>query len=570
MKKALGLLLMFVINGVFAGEADIGVDVRLFQSRIITGDLAKMEITISNQGPNDAEGIRMDIDVTQGQFSDIQTTAPGPCQISVANGQIRCQNVGTFAAGEQKVVLVRVQLEQQEEPENLVMQAHVTSSTNDPNPSNNQKLITFHVSPLPDVDDYAGSMLTNMPEHRRLRFERAARVLAAYCSGGNLHNGLGGLCDDLMQQAELGDFETLTQVLNWMRPRNVVHQAKNSTQLVASQLSNIGQRLSQLRAGASGFSIADLNLSNGSESLPFAMLAYLADEEQAEAQSFVSPWGFFINGSLTSGDFNYADEVNDGFDFDSDSLSAGVDYRFSNRFVLGAALGYNELDSKTGAGITMQSEGFSASLYGLFTPNEAFYLDSKISFSRPDIRQIRLEHFQLIDSVVDLQAIGRTESDQMTAAISAGYGFYKNAWNITPYLGIEYVNSQLDEFSETGAGAFNVFYAEQDFESLKYNVGFNISRAISTANGVLSPQFSFQHNYEDQDNSIMEMRLVAMPIDELFNVETNFTESSYSQASIGLTWITANGKMFYLRYNEVFGLDNFDQSTISIGARFEF
>lgn len=570
MKKLISLFLLLGVNTVFAGDADIGVDVRLFQSRIFTGDLAKMEITINNQGPNDAGGIRLDIDVTQGQFSDIQTTAPGPCQISVENGQIRCQNIGDFTAGEQKVVLVRVQMNQQDEPDNLVMQAQVSSTTNDPNPSNNQKLITFQVNPLPGIEEYANGMLTNMPENRRARFQRAARVLAAYCSGSNMHNGLGGLCDDLLQQAELGDFETLTQVLNWMRPRNVVHQAKNSTKLVASQLSNIGQRLSQLRAGVTGFSVADLNLSNGSEQLPFSMLAYLADDEQSEAQSFVSPWGFFINGSLTSGDYRYADEVNDGFDFDSDSLSAGIDYRFSNRFVLGAALGYNELDSNTGAGVTMRSKGFSASLYGLFTPTEAFYIDSRISFAQPDIRQVRVENFQLIDSVVDIQAIGRTESEQMTAAISAGYNFYKNAWNITPYVGIEYVNSQLDEFTETGAGSFNVIYADQDFESLKYNLGFNISRAFSTANGVLSPQISFQHSYEDQDNSIMEMRLVAMPVDELFNVDTNFTESSYSQASLGLTWVTANGKMFYIKYNEIFGLENFDQSTISVGARLEF
>jgi outer membrane autotransporter protein len=571
MKKLLSLLMVLFIQQVSAGEADIGVDVRLFQSRIITGDLAKMEITIRNQGPDTAEAIRLDIDVTQGQFSDIQTTAPGPCQVSVENGQIRCQNVGDFAPGHQKVVLVRVQLEQQDEPDNLILQAQVSSPASDPNQSNNRKLITFQVNPLPTIEDYANGMLTNMPENRRQRFERAARVLAAYCSGGNLHSGLGGLCDDLLQQAELGDFETLTRVLSWMRPRNVVHQAKNSTKLVASQLSNIGQRLSQLRAGTTGFSVADLNLSNGSESLPVSMLAYLSDEEQSkEAQSFVSPWGFFINGSLTSGDYSYADEINDGFDFDSDSLSAGVDYRFSNRLVLGAALGYNELDSNTGSGVRMQSEGFSLNLYGLITPTEAFYIDSRISFAQPDIRQVRVEIFELIDAVVDIEAIGRSESKQFTAAFSSGYNFYKNAWNITPYFGIEYVSSELDAFTETGADSFNVFYAEQDFESLKYNLGINISRAISTQHGVLSPQFSFQHNYEDQDNGIMEMRLAAMPVDELFNVETNFTESSFSQASLGLTWVTANGKMFYMRYNEVFGLVNFDQSTISIGARFEF
>ncbi|TDR23682.1 autotransporter domain-containing protein [Marinicella litoralis] len=566
MKTIILLILSALSVQVMAREADISVDVRLFQSRIITGDLAKMEITVRNQGPDTAAGIRLDVDVTQGAFSGITTTAPGPCQISVENGQIRCQNVGDFAAGAEKVILVRVQLEQQAEPDDLILAAEVTSNTPDANPSNNGRMIVFQVSPLPGVDDYASSMLNNMPENRRARFLRAAQVLAAYCSGDNLHNGLGGLCDDLLQQAELGDVETLTRVLSWMRPRNVVHQARNSTQLVASQLSNIGQRMAQLRAGVSGFSVADLELRNSRESLPMSMLAYQGDG----AESFVSPWGFFINGSLSSGDYDYADEINDGFGFDSDSLSAGVDYRFSNRFVLGAALGYNQLESNTGAGVSMQSEGMSLNLYGLFTPFENFYLDTRFSYATPDIRQTRVEVFNLIDAVVDITAVGKTQSKQSTAAISSGYSFNQGAWNWTPFLGVEYVDNQLDQYQEEGADSFNLFYAAQDFESLKYNVGLTVSRAISTQHGVLSPQFSLQHNYEDQDNGIMEMRLVGMPVDELFNVETNFTETSFSQASLGLTWITSNGKMFYLRYQQIFGLDNFDQYTVSLGARFEF
>lgn len=568
MKILLSITVLFVGFVAMAEEADISVDVRLFQSRVITGDLAKMEVTIRNQGPDMSAGIRLDIDITQGKFSDLTTTAPGPCQISVEAGQIRCENVGDFAAGAEKIVLVRAQLVQQEEPEDLILTAAVSSPTTDPNLSNNSKLVVFHVGLLPDLDNYAAGMLTGMPESRRARFERAARVLAAYCSGANYHTALNGWCDDLLQDAELGDFETLTRVLSWMQPRNVVHQARNSTKLVAAQMSNVGQRMAQLRAGTTGFSVADLELNNGSESLPLSMLAY--QDNQAPAESFVSPWGFFINGSLTAGDFKYADEINDGFDFDSDSLSAGVDYRFSNRFVLGAAVGYNQLNSNTGAGVTMKSEGMSFSTYGLFSPSERFYIDARLSYATPDIRQTRVELFHLIDTVVDIQAVGNTQSKQLTAAISTGYSFYSGAWNWSPYFGIEYVESQLDQFTETGAESFNVFYAQQDFEALKYNLGFTLSRAISTQHGVLSPQLSWQHNYEDQDNGIMEMRLINMPVDELFNVETNFTESSFSQASLGLTWITANGKMFYLRYSQIFGLNGFDQHTVSLGARFEF
>ena len=410
-------------------------------------------------------------------------------------------------------------------------------------------------------------MLTNMPEARRARFARAAQVLGAYCGGDNLHNGINGLCDEILQQAELGDFEMLTRVLSWMRPRNAVHQARNSTKLVASQLSNLGARMAQLRAGVSGFSAADLNINNGSESLPLGMLAY---QGEPAAESFVSPWGFFINGDLTTGDFEYADEVNDGFDFDSDSLTIGVDYRFSSRWVAGVALGYNEMDSDSGAGVRLQSEGFSANLYALFSPNEHFYWDTRFSYATPDIRQTRSEVFVLIDEVVETLAVGNTQSNQFTLSTQMGFNWYTGAWNWSPFLSVEYVNNELDQFTESGANGFNMFYAEQDFKAVKYDLGLTLSRAISTSKGVLSPQISWQHHVEDQDDGIMKMRLVGMPVDELFNVETNFTEDNYSQLGVGLTWVTANGKMFYLRYRQLLGLNNFDQSTISVGARFEF
>jgi len=568
MKTIIFLAFLMASDQILAQETDLSVDIRLFQSRIITGDFAKMEITIRNEGPNDASGVGLNVDITQGLFNDIITTAPGPCQISVGQGQVRCQNVGDFPVGAEKILLVKVQLIEQEEPDDLILSADVISPSPDPNISNNNQLVVFNVDTLPNIDNYASGMLTSMPAERRALFARATEVLGAYCSGTSLHSALDGFCDDLLQQAELGDFETITRVMSWMRPRNVVHQARNSTKLVASQISNLGQRMAQLRAGINGFTAADLQLNNGSESLPVSMLGYQGDNNAASG--FISPWGFFINGSLSTGDFDYTDQLNDGFDFDSDSLSAGVDYRFSNRFVLGAALGYNQMDSNTGSGVHMTSEGASFNLYGLYTPTENFYIDTRVSFARPDIKQTRVEFFNLIDEVVNIEAVGRTQSDQFTIASSAGYNFNRGAWNWSPYITTEYVNNSLDQFTETGAGGWNIFYSDQEFKALKYNLGFNISRAISTHFGVLSPQLSLQHNYEDQDDGVMEMRLIGMPIDELFNVETNFTESSYSQATLGLTWVAANGKVFYLRYQEIFGLRNFDQQTISLGTRFEF
>ena len=72
MKTIVWLFLLLVTNHQAFADADLSVDIRLFQSRVITGDLAKMEITIRNQGPDSATGVKLDLAVTQGLFSDHQ------------------------------------------------------------------------------------------------------------------------------------------------------------------------------------------------------------------------------------------------------------------------------------------------------------------------------------------------------------------------------------------------------------------------------------------------------------------------------------------------------------------
>lgn len=562
-----------------AQQADVSVNVDLFQAMITNGDLAKMQIMVSNNGPDTAENVDFLLEIFKGEYSDIIVTTGESCAIDVFKGRVFCENFGSLAAGESRVVSVKIQLIESEFPTDLLLFADSFSDTEDPNKENNFQEILFEVEALPTGEEFADGMLTGMPENRRERFRRAVNVLAGLCAGENLHSGLSGVCDELFQQALLGDFETITRILDWMQPRNSVHQARNTTELISNQLSNVGQRIAQLRGGVGGLSLSGLNLKSGNQSLPIHLLSYLAnDSDDAQSKSprtvddpFYSPWGFFVNGNISMGDFSYADEQNDGFDFDSHNITTGIDYRFNSQFVLGMALGYSELESKAGVGSVMDVDGLSASIYGLFTPNDNWFVDARVAFANLDVVQTRKESWQLIDTVFELTAIGETTSKQLTFAVNSGRNFNFGPYLFTPNFGVEYVESTLDEFLEEGAAEFSVFYFEQKFESLKYHLGFDLSRSISLSKGVLSPQFSYRYQYLDQDAGIAELAL----IDNFFNVDffevgTNFLESESHQVSLGLNYVMSKGKQFFLRYRKTLGMRNFDQETINFGIRLEF
>lgn len=550
-----------------ASDVDLGIGVQLSQNRIITGDLVKMRLTVKNFSNDDSSGTQLQLGIQNNAIIGIQNNQPQFCDNTAT--QLQCQLPSGLAAGAEFQVNLRFQLEQTTDLQPLLLMAQVTGNENDPNGANNQISQSFTVHPIPTPEEYANNLLTNMPENRRARFLRAARVLAAYCAGESIHTRLDGLCDDILQQAELGDFEMLTRVLNWMRPRKSIHQAKSANQLASAQISQINQRLAQLRAGVTGISFNDLYLNDGDEQLSVAALAYLSEEEK-QSGDWRSPWGFFINGNIQEGDFKYRDELTDRFDFDAHSITMGWDYRFNAQWVMGFGLGYNAFDSQSGPDLTLRTEGFSGNLYAMWSPTDHWYVDMKYSHARPDIDQLRVENFLFLDEQVSVRATGNSDVEQNTFAISTGYQWAHNAWLFAPFISYEYARAEIDAFTEQGAGGFNMTYQNQSFTTQRLMAGFNLSRSISLSESVLIPQLSYHHSFEDQSHRLSSMRLIGMPVDELFQVDTDFADNNYGQLGLGLTWVKGNGRMFYLKYTQHIASEGLNLQGIQLGMRLEF
>ncbi len=563
-----------ILENIAIPKADLSIAV--LNTQIVTqGGQTNFDVSIDNLGfpalnPRVSIGLSGLIDTIQVLENEFWT-----CDVAGLN--VNCQYKGTSMPFEQNS-LIHFNLDLSRistQFENIVVVATAESDTEDDFIGNNTATATISVNPTPTEGEILSALSSALDGKGNQQVNRAIQNVASYCEV-SYFMALEGLCSELYHTALDGDGETINNVMEQITPNEVIGQSTSIAEIATAQFRNIGSRLSQLRTGGgSGFSSAGLNATYGNGSLPLGMLTYLnksADESSNidVKNDFISPWGFFVNGTVSMGSRD-ATGRELGFDFDSYGLTAGVDYRLSANKVVGVALGYANFDSDVDGQASLASTGVTLTGYGSFYVNDNFYVDARISMAKPDFDQSRNIDFTLGETTISRVANGSTSSSQYSVAMSAGYNFYKNSWNITPNGSFRYIKTSIDGFTETGAGGFNFSYSDQDLESMIWSAGIKVSKAISLKNGVITPQFDFDYNYESlNDGNDIEARFVAAPLGEIFIIETDSPDRTYGSAGLGFAYISSNGKQAYFNYRSVLGLQGFSRGTFNLGARFEF
>ncbi|VAW40021.1 hypothetical protein MNBD_GAMMA01-1052 [hydrothermal vent metagenome] len=544
------------------------------------GESTTLDIQTNNNGPDSASTPIVNIVVT-GLLENVSVSQTSDWNCQSSGFIINCEfNNTTMAAGLQSALQLTIETSPAtEETQNISVTASITSSTSDPDTTNNSASSSIVVTGIPTAGDILDAMRAALGGTASPQVDRAIRNVSSYC-GRRYFVALEGLCAEIYQTALAGNREAIREFAEQITPNEVIGQSSSVAEIATAQFRNVGARLSQLRGGgggsSSGFSTAGLNARYGGGSIPLGMLSYLnQSEDEATGISsidgdFISPWGFFVNGTISMGERD-ATGRELGFDFDTFGLTAGFDYRLDANKVIGIALGYASFDSKIEKTAKLESTGITLTGYGSFYVNDNFYIDARISYGKPDFNQSRNIDFTIGETQIQRTAIGKTDANQYTVAMSAGYNFNKNAWNITPNASFSYVKTNINGFTETGAGAFNFIFSEQAVESLVWSTGIKLSKAISLKTGVLTPQFDFDYNYESKNDGInIEARFIQAPDDEIFIIETDDPDRSYGSAGLGFVYITANGKQAYINYRSIIGLEGFSRGTFNLGARFEF
>ena len=362
-------------------------------------------------------------------------------------------------------------------------------------------------------------------------------------------------------------------VLNQLIPDQIGQQANDTHQVGAANVDNIQQRIGNLRAGNQGISFAGLRAVISGKTLA---LGDIIDSEMrggsAGEDSFKgSRFGAFVTGSITTGDKDAADGL-DGYEFDSQMLTLGVDYRVSNTVFVGVALGLGDTTSESDAGRSeFDSDTLGVSFYGNWYPKKNVYVDWVVGYSGNDYDSTRRVNFGSGATAVSSVASGDTEGHQVSLSSSLGWETSINKWMITSYGRAGYIESTMSGYDEADSAGLALSIDQQIVRTVPVSLGASIERVFSVPFGVLIPQIDMEwvKDLNDGERKVTAA-FVNAPDAGSFTSSTSTPDSDYIEASLSLTALFKGGMMAFVRYGTELSHDDYSVSTIEAGGRMEF
>jgi outer membrane lipase/esterase len=396
--------------------------------------------------------------------------------------------------------------------------------------------------------------------------------------------------------------------LDALSGKQTTAQQRTGVQFSGAQFTNIGTRLAELRQGVSGVSLSglDLGLPAGSDLAQlFSALEGASGNKgnpvlgegsvgrgggggDPESIGALTRLGFFINGSIRRGSQDTT-TYETPFDYRANSITAGADYRFTDRLIVGLAAGHSNgtTDFTDGSG-RLDSRSNSISLYGTYY-NQAFYVDLIGTFAHLSYDADRTTSFSInsaagsgasncAGSVCTVDTTGATGARQLALATNVGYSFNDGALTWGPDVALDYTHIHVNGFTEndTDDSGLSLVYGDDVGESLLGKVGGHISYAIKVPFGVILPEARahYVHEFKNDQRALSvhfsadpDANSAGGPVSN-FVVFTDPPDRNYYDYAAGVSAQFAFGISAFVDYNAVTSPDQ-RVHEVAFGVRFE-
>jgi uncharacterized protein with beta-barrel porin domain len=389
---------------------------------------------------------------------------------------------------------------------------------------------------------------------------------------------------DLLNQCQAlaaasgSDPAAVAEAIDEMLPDVAQTQTQTGQDAAEAQFSNLNVRLNNLHAGVNTPSFSGLTLTTptGMVSLGSLANALMADEEKPKEESGFSRWGFFVSGNIGRGE---TDAIANApkYDFDIKGLTAGVDYRVNDNFVLGGALGYtrqsSSLDGDQGS---LKMEGWSISGYGSWYHAKDWYVDAALNLANNDYRHRRRVSYVLPGETVDQVARADSDGTDFSGSLTIGRDFHRQEWNFGLYgraqMGRQHFVSYDEDLDANFAGAGLALHIDdRSVDNLSSILGGRATWVHSTDWGVVMPQFGLEWQKEYQgDPDTFRAFLITDPTGTPILITGEALDDSYFRLNLGVSAVWPHGRSGFIQYDRIFARDGNEQETLTIGGRFEF
>lgn len=232
----------------------------------------------------------------------------------------------------------------------------------------------------------------------------------------------------------------------------------------------------------------------------FAALAAAAPAVSAAPAPGESGVGAWLDGFAVLGSLDDSDPYDITYDIFGASL--GVDYRFGESFLVGAAFGYayTDIDVDDLRG-DQDMNSYLGALYGSFVADR-FHLGAHVSFGGSDMDSERRILFGSLDRTAKADIDGWSVSTHLESGYDAvGFGGFL----LQPLASFDYSHLEQDSFTEKDAGSASLKIDSESIDSLVTGLGLRLHGTFEMDDDAgFTPEIGalWTHEFGDTDRKL--------------------------------------------------------------------
>lgn len=283
----------------------------------------------------------------------------------------------------------------------------------------------------------------------------------------------------------------------------------------------------------------------------------------ASADFHLDNLGFMI--STQTGEITRkASTLENGFDAGADGVMLGVDYRFSDRLLVGlnVADNRNRAAFRDNAG-SLNSKMTSASLYLAYVPIEDAYLGAYFGTGR--IRNSGTK--KIVFGALSGTATTNNGGSQEVAGVSGGYDWgLGSTARLGGYLNIDSARTRMDGYTESGNTGLELIQPAQSINSLTSTLGLRLSAAAGFEWGTLLPELRFARVHEYRNDARVITTSLAIDPTTKFQVSTDAPDRTYYLTGAAMNFELGNRTRWFIDYERRSGHSYLSNWATSVGV----
>lgn len=296
--------------------------------------------------------------------------------------------------------------------------------------------------------------------------------------------------------------------------------------------------------------------------------------------------GFFASGLVESLNRDIT-TFQDGYKSNILGITGGADYRFSKKLVAGLALSYSNTDGDFRSGGNFSTNSYGGTLFAAYLPTDRTFVQVTGGYTRNNYLVARAASANVIPEIPPVDrgtnpdaidstsgtASSNSNGKVFNLGLITGYDHPIGRFTIGPRMGMNYSNTKIGDYGETGSTGVELKYGDQWINSLQSVLGVQGSAAISTGLGVLVPQVNADYIHEFANSQ----RFINVQFAQdnrganatQFRFQNDVPVRNYFNLGTGLMMVLPNGWQPFVNFRAMVGNEQFNNYAGMFGLRVE-